>query len=517
MNKAITITLLIGLVLPNLYAQKHFDISNFGAVADGKTVNTIAIQKTIDSCSKVGGGTVYFPKGVFFTGTIKLKSNINLNFETGSVVKGSPNVEDYKLEGIKRGMFFGEDLINVSFTGEGEINGNAAAFFDPNTMHSYIDMDKKYVRSGQAYLDAVKPTEGPIAFANRPDMMVVIMHSENIKFSGVRFKDAPAWTIRIGECENVVVDGISVLNNPQVPNNDGIHFTNSRNVRVANCNVEAGDDALIISGFGDDINIDNVPYGTPKKIYKYGNKTGNTENVVATNCILKSNSAGLRIGYGRGSTKNLVFSNMIIYNSNRGILLNSRERGSIENVIFDNFLIETKHQGGNWWGRGEPIHISSCPITKDTINGTIKNVSFKNFKIKAETGIVVWANELGKISDINFDNIDIQVSNGKRVAAFGGNIDLRPTPDLSTNLFKRDLPVILFHNIDQVRLNSVSAKFSGSVPDFYTHGLEIENSSNFTITGSYFSSSANKYAAVFISKSKSIDFKNNSDFIIKRQ
>lgn len=465
MNKTIIISVFVAIILQNLYAQKHFDISNFGAIADGIKVNTIAIQKTIDSCSKVGGGTVYFPKGVFYTGAIKLKSNINLNFESGSVLKGSSNVDDYILDGIKRGMFFGEDLINVAFTGQGEINGNAVAFFDPNKMHSYVDMDKKYVRSGQAFLDAIKPTEGPIAFAKRPDMMVVIMHSENIKFSGIRFTDAPAWTIRIGECQNVVVDGISILNNPQVPNNDGIHFTNSRNVRIANCNVEAGDDALIISGFGDDINIDNVPYGTAKKNYNYGNKTGNTENVVATNCILKSNSAGLRVGYGRGSMKNLVFSNIIIYNSNRGILLNSRERGSIENVIFDNFIIETKHQGGSWWGRGEPIHISSCPITKDTMNGTIKDISFKNFKIKAETGIVVWANELGKISNLNFDNIDIQVSNGKRVAAFGGNIDLRPTPDFSTNLFKRDLPVILFHNIDQVRLNSVSAKFVGSVPD----------------------------------------------------
>ncbi|TAH25824.1 MAG: hypothetical protein EAZ07_06065 [Cytophagales bacterium] len=511
------LTVFIGLLTANLYAQNQFNIINFGAVADDKTVSTIAIQKTIDSCSKMGGGTVYFPKGIFTTGTIQLRSNINLNFAAGSVLKGSPNVNDYKLDGIKRGMFFGEDLTNVSFTGEGEINGNAVVFFDPNKMHSYIDMDKKYVRSGQAFLDAVKPTEGPIAFANRPDMMVVIMHSENIKFTGLRFTDAPAWTIRIGECQNVVVDGISVLNNPQVPNNDGIHFTNSRNVRISNCNVEAGDDALIVSGFGDDINIDNVPYGSAKKVYKYGNKTGNTENVVATNCILKSNSAAIRIGYGRGNIKNLVFSNMIMHNSNRGILMNSRERGSIENVLFDNCIIETKHQGGSWWGRGEPIHISSCQITKDEVNGTIKDVVFKNLKINAETGIVVWANEFGKISNINFDNIDIQVTDGKRVAAFGGNIDLRPTPDLSTNLFKRDLPIILFHNIDQVRLNAVFAKFLGVVPDYYTHGLEIDYSSNFSITNSNFTSSAKKYAATLVNKSKAVSFKNNSDFEIKTQ
>jgi polygalacturonase len=371
------------------------------------------------------------------------------------------------------------------------------------------------VRSGQAFFDALKPTDGPIFFNKRPDMMVVIMHSENIKLTGVRFSGAPGWTIRIGDCQNVVVDGVSILNDPLVPNNDGIHFTSSRNVRVANCNIEAGDDALIVSGFGDEINIDNASYGAAKKSYKYGNKTGIAENVVATNCILKSSSAGIRIGYGRGNMKNLIFSNMVIYNSNRGILMNSRERGSIENVVFDNFLIETKHQGGTWWGRGEPIHISSCPITKDTVNGTIKDISFKNFKIKSETGIVVWANELGKVSNIGFDNVNIQVSNGKNVAAFGGNIDLRPTPDFATNIFKRDLPVILFHNIDQVRLNAVTAKFTGSVPDFYTNGLEIENSNNFSITFSDFSSSNLKFPAALVTKSKGIDFKNNAAFEVK--
>lgn len=496
------------------FAQK-LDITSFGAIADGKTVNTKAIQKAIDSCSKIGGGTVYFPKGTFVTGTLQLRSNINLNLETGSVLKGSSNIADYKLDGITRGMFYGEDLINVALTGEGEINANAVNYFDPTKLHTYIDFDKKYVRSGQGFFDALKPTDGPIFFDKRPDMVFVIMHSENVKLTGVRFVDAPGWTIRIGDCQNVLVDGISILNNPLVPNSDGIHITISRNVRIANCNVEAGDDALIVSGFGDEINIDNASYGAVKKTYKYGNKTGNAENVVATNCVLKSNSAGIRIGYGRGNVRNCIFSNMVIYNSNRGILMNARERGSVENLVFDNFLIETKHQGGTWWGRGEPIHISSCPITKDSVNGTIKDINFKNFKIKSETGIVVWANEIGKVSNIGFDNFKIEVANGKNVAAFGGNIDLRPTPDFSTNIFKRDLPVMLFQNIDKVRLNSVSAKFIGSVPDFYTHGLEVMNGSNFSITFSDFASSAPKYAPALITKSKNIDFKNNSAFQIK--
>lgn len=514
MKKSFIIFVANCFIAANVFAQK-LDITSFGAIADGKTVNTKAIQKAIDSCSKSGGGTVFFPKGTFITGALLLKSNINLNFETGSVLKGSANLADYLINGVTNGMLFGEDLINVAITGEGEINGNAVSFFDPTKMHTYIDFDKKYVRQGQGFFDALKPVDGPMFYEKRPNMTLVIMHSENIKLTGIRFVDAPSWTMRIGDCQNVLIDGISILNNPLVPNSDGIHMTISRNVRVANCNIVAGDDAIIVSGFGDEINMDNASDGRAKKKYMYGNKTGNAENIVATNCVLNSLSAGIRIGYGNGNMKNLIFSNMVIYNSNRGILMNAREKGSIENVVFDNFLIETKHQGGTWWGRGEPIHISSFPIVKDSVNGTIKDVSFKNFKIKSETGIVVWANELGKVSNIGFDNVNIQVSNGKNVAAFGGNIDLRPTTDFSTNIFKRDLPAILFHNIDQVRLNAVTAKFNGTVPDFYTQGLEIENCSNFSITFSNFSSSASKYPAALVSKSKAIDFKNNATFEVK--
>ncbi|MDX2190246.1 MAG: glycosyl hydrolase family 28 protein [Bacteroidota bacterium] len=515
MQKKLFIFFVTGLISVSSFAQKVLDITSFGAIADGKTVNTKAIQKAIDSCSKLGGGKVYFPKGTFITGALKLKSYVNLNFETGAVLKGSSNVDDYKLDGITRGMFYGENLTDVAITGEGEINGNAVTFFNPSKMHTYIDFDKKYVRQGQAFFDALKPTDGPMFYEKRPDMVCVIMHSENVKLEGVRFVDAPTWTIRIGDCQNVVVNGISILNNVLVPNSDGIHITISRNVRVSNCNVEAGDDALIVSGFGDEINIDNASYGTVKKTYTYGNKTGMAENIVVTNCILRSFSAGIRIGYGRGNMRNLIFSNIVIHNSNRGILMNAREKGSIENVVFDNFLVETKHQGGTWWGRGEPIHISSFPITKDSVNGTIKDINFKNFKIKSETGIVVWANEMGKVSNIGFDNINLQISNGKNVAAFGGNIDLRPTPDFATNIFKRDLPAILFNNIDQVRMNAVNAKFTGTVPDFYTNGLEVVNSQNFSITFSNFSSSASKFPAALVTKSKNIDFKNNSVFEIK--
>ncbi len=488
-------------------AQPDFTITNFGAISDGKTINTKFIQSAIDSCNKIGGGTVYIPSGVFMTGFIQLRSNVQIYLSAGAVLKGSASLADYTIGKSVKGMFYGEDLVNVSFAGEGEINGNSDAFFDATKRHSYIDFDKQFVRQGQAFFDALLPADGPIFYAARPDMTLVIMHSQQIKITGIRFVNAPSWTMRIGDCEDVLIDGISIANNPLVPNSDGIHLTTSRLVRVANCNIIAGDDALIVTGFGDEINMDNASDGRAKKTYQYGNKTGIAENIVATNCVFQSRSAGIRVGYGKGNMRNLIFSNIIIQESNRGILINAREEGSVDNVSFENFIIYTKHLGGTWWGRGEPIHISSFPITKGVNNGTISNIRFKDINITSETGIVVWANEMGKVKDLTFNNLTIKINNSNYVTAFGGNIDLRPTKDIATNIFKRDLPAFLFNNIDGVKLQSVSNIFNGKMPAFYTHGLELSNCKNMLMSDCDFSPASKSFVPIFNNKSSNIKVK----------
>lgn len=488
-------------------AQPVFNINSYGAIADGVTINTKAIQTAIDSCNRSGGGLVVVGSGVYITGSLQMKSNVNLYIATGAVLKGSSQLADYNVDGKIKGVIFGEDLINISITGEGEINGSSPAFFDPAKMHTFIDFDKKYIRQGQAFFDALKPADGPIFYKDRPNMTLVLMHCENVKLTGVHFVDAPSWTVRLGDCQNVLVDGISIKNNPLVPNSDGLHMTLCRNARVINCNILAGDDAIIVTGFGDEIDVHNASNLDGSKKFINGNKTGIAENIIVSNCILQSLSAGIRVGYGKGNMRNLIFSNIIIHESNRGILMNAREEGSIDQVLFENLIIKTKHLGGSWWGRGEPIHVSSFPFSKGVNNGTISNISFKNIHIISETGVVVWGSEMGKVSDIQFDNVAIQINNSANVAAFGGNIDLRPTPDFATNLFKRDLPAILFHNVQQVKLQSVSNKFNGAMPPFYTHGLEVANSNNITIINCDFSSAFKKFIPVLLNKSTGVQIK----------
>jgi len=174
------------------FAQKVYNIRDYGAISDGKTVTTKAIQKTIDTCSNTGGGTVYIPTGTFVTGAIQLKSKVHLKLESGAILKGSSQVADYLLNGVPQGMFYGEDITDVTISGDGLIDGNGTSFFDATKLHDYIDFDKKYVRQGQGFFEALKPTQGPIAYKSRPGMLMVIMHSENIKLTGVKIIDSPS-------------------------------------------------------------------------------------------------------------------------------------------------------------------------------------------------------------------------------------------------------------------------------------------------------------------------------------
>jgi polygalacturonase len=129
---------------------------------------------------------------------------------------------------------------------------------------------------------------------------------------------------------------------------------------IADCDIRAGDDAIIVTGFrtnvgvGGDVNI-RLDYTARE----FGNKTGCAENVTVTNCILQSRSSGIRVGYGINPIRNCVFLNLVIYNSNRGLGVFSRDDGSIENILFSNITIQNRLHAGHWWDNGEPIHVSA--------------------------------------------------------------------------------------------------------------------------------------------------------------
>ena len=477
----IKILLFLAFISHHIFSQNKFDITAFGAKNDGKTINTISIQKAIDQCNASGGGTVYFPSGTFISGSLVLKSNVSFFLESGAILKGSPDVKDYP-NGM--GLIYGEDLINIAITGQGEINGNGSSFMNWGKLHKFVDFDKKFVRQGEDFLkDLNGAGDGPVGYTARPNMMIILMHCQRVKLMDVKLADSPNWTIRIGNCEDVIAKGLSIINNQMVPNSDGIHLTTSRSARISDCHIEAGDDAIIVSGFGEEIDVHGGKTNVVRTDYKYGNLTGIAENIVVSNCILSSRSAGIRIGYGEHNIKDCSFDNIIIRNSNRGIGLFTREKGTIENISFSNFTIETRLLQGTWWGRGEPIHISAISDTEGGISGTIKHISFSNFKIKSETGVVVYGTSKSIIEDIKLENVDLEINNGKYSKTYGGNIDLRPTAKFETNLFKREIPGIYMNYVKDITIRNSNLKWGADIENFFSNGIEIENFENLKIDG----------------------------------
>ncbi len=314
--------------------------------------------------------------------------------------------------------------------------------------------------------------DGPVDYEERPGHLITISNSRNIEINDLYLKDSPKWTIRIGGSENININQIVIDNNLFIPNNDGIHITSSRNVKISKCDVRAGDDAIIVTGFSSgDKNIN----------YKFGNKSKISENIKINDCKLKSRSSAIRVGYGENAIKNVVFKNIIIDSSNRGIGIFSRNNSLIENIVFKNIKINTRIHSGGWWGRGEPIHISSIKNTNDGIAGSIRNIYFSNITANSGSGILIYAEKNDLIKNIKFKKIDLTIKNGPYTKKYGGNIDIRPSYSLDNSVFKFDISAIYGQNIKTLEIKKFKLKWGDKLPSFYTHAIELKNFSDLII------------------------------------
>src|SRR5690554_3999880 len=252
----------------NKTGSSIFYITDYGSIRD--EVSTSSIQTAIDECAAAGGGRVVVPSGTFLTGTLFLKSNIDLHLEHGAVLKGSTNLADYSREGRSPGIIYCEDAINVQISGSGTIDGSGDSFYDFSVNHVYDEFDKNRTRQGDGYMpEGEFFTDGPVKRLRSPGMTIVFFHCNDVAITGITVKDTPIWAIRFGFCDGVRVDGVTIKNNPIVPNSDGIHCTISRNIRISNCNISGGDDAIVLTGFPKDENTPGLNI-TEQKPHTYG-------------------------------------------------------------------------------------------------------------------------------------------------------------------------------------------------------------------------------------------------------
>jgi len=447
---------------------KGYNVRDFGASGEGKAYDTEAIKKAVRTCHETGGGTVHFPSGRYLTAPFEILSGVSLFLDSGSVIVGSTDINDYfvthtSMESPRIGLIYARDARDISISGKGAIDCRGMAFMDAGRPKEGHDLERKFTRQGDSYMRFNNGVEdGPVEPFDRPGNLIQFMRCTNITLRDITILDGPNWTVHFDESEDVVVSGITISNNQLIPNSDGVHFTVCRNVRVSDCHITAGDDCIALTN-----------YGRPGKC---------TENVVVTNCILSSCSAGIRIGYGVNDLSNCMFHNLVIQ-SNRGIGVFQRNEGNIRDVVFSNIVLHTRLHTGHWWGHGEPVHISTEHNPGAGKIGKISNIRFSDITARSETGIIVYGCPDSILEDIRFDGIKLHIMPSRLSDTYGGNFDLRPTDRPETSLFAHKEYGLYASYARNLNIRDFELAWEGEVAEYFEDGMLCENCEDLSISG----------------------------------
>lgn len=379
---------------------KYF-ITDFGAKSGGLDINTEAIQKTVDTCSGNGGGTVVIPAGIFLSGSIELKSNVTFQLEQGALLQASCNILDYpdfgfhhNEFGVTRSFIYAMGSNNIHVTGEGKIDLSSHAFMDFAKLCPF-EIEEKELNETQRNEAVVTPLQ-------RPNQPVFFHDCVNLKFDGITIINSPCWTITFSNCKKISIHHLTIDNHLQVPNCDGIHFSACSDAVVTDCFFSCGDDCIAITGIT--------------------HWEGISERILIANCTMRSRSAAVRVGHKASKIRNVILNNLIIYGTNRGLAFFAGDGGSIENITASNIQMDTALFAGAWWGKGEPLVICTADST-----GTIKNISVTNVTANAQNGVII-AGQNGSIKNVTLSNWNITLNYGGNRPLLGNMIDLQPAP-----------------------------------------------------------------------------------------
>ncbi len=438
----------------------RYDVREFGAIGDGKTVNTEPIAAAVAAAARAGGGTVVVPPGTFVTGVFGLASHVTLELAPGSMLKASGDLSDYERDGERTGLVYTKDAEYVAIVGQGTIDGNGMQFMSDTHVHrGSHGYDPACTRQGKSYLAAEKDMrEGPVRPLKRPNQMLCFVECKHVQLRDVTIQEPPHWTIRFGNCDRVSVHEVTIENNMLVPNNDGIHCTQCTNVRISDCDIRAGDDCIAFTGF-----FDHPGHG-------FGNPPRDAEHLVVTNCILSSSSAGIRIGAGQSPVRNVTITNCVMRQVHRGVVIWQRDGSTLEDIRISNLVIHTKLLAGRWWGQAEPIAISSLRRTESTPPGKVQRVHMSGITCHSEGGIMMYSETPGEIEDVLLDDVRLYLHNSPVNPTHGGNFDLRPVegrPELA--VFKHDLYPIYARGVDKLVVRNLAVERDDDLPDWF-HG-----------------------------------------------
>lgn len=325
-------------VLPFVGAAVELDVKKFGAAGDGKAVDTRFIQQAVDECSQQGGGTVKIPAGEFVSGTILLKDNVTLQLDERARLLGSLDIADYTApdkfrsgNGADMGYCFigAVGAKNVSITGSGVIDGR-----------------------GKELL-AARPKGN-----NARPFLMRFVRCEGVTLKDVHLQGPAAWTTHFFQCQNVVAEKVSITSRG-LANNDGFDVDSSQNVRITDCNVDSGDDAVCLKTTSlmpcKNVAVSGCDLKSHWGGMKFGTESAaNFENVTITDCRIHDTQGGIKLFSVDGANvRNISFSGLTMENVNTPIFIRLGSRlktfregdapqpvGSISNIVFKDLKVQ---------------------------------------------------------------------------------------------------------------------------------------------------------------------------------
>ncbi len=368
----------------NFLHAADFDITKYGAIGDGTTLNTLFIQKAIDECTRSGGGKVIFPAGKYLSGTIVLKENVTLLLEKDALLLGSTNVDDYQNKdpftdglGIDVGwaLVVAVDVRNIAIQGEGAIDGQGAKL---KAEHILKDTRPEGQRWGR-----------------RPFLLRVV-RCEGVNIKGISLYYAAAWTSHYFQCKKLRIENVKIISYG-VAHNDGMDIDGCQDVRITNCDIESGDDALC---------------------FKTTSSKMACRDIVVTGMRLKSNQAGIKMGTeSMAAFEDIKISNCEIYDTkNGGIKLLTVDGAHLRNIEISDIKM-TEVRTPMLFRLGSRLNVFRKGQDSKQPTGSFENVVIRNVKAKASdsaqlkppSGILITGIPGHYITDLRLENIKIEL------------------------------------------------------------------------------------------------------------
>lgn len=328
---------------------KEYNILNFGAVGDGVTLNTKAIQNAIDQAHADGGGVVVIPKGRFVSGSIFLKSNVRLHLEKKAFLIGSINLYDYSRVYKWLALILAKKASNISISGKGTIDGQGAA------LGLHID---SLFYAGKIDSHHYHFAEKRVWHEWRPQI-IEFFECDGIKITDVSLKNASSWVQTYEQSKNIVIDRVKIESDAYW-NNDGIDIVDCQNVRITHCDINASDDGICIKS--EDFSLKQI-----------------NENIYISDCRIRSSASAVKFGTSLVSgARNVLIRNIKVYDTYRSaIAIEATQGGFIENVLVENIVAKNT---------GNAIFMRIGRIRGAEKAGPLRNVVIRNIKVTIPFG-----------------------------------------------------------------------------------------------------------------------------------